>query len=71
MEQKKPDEGETNVIDLASRRAQPPEHAEPLLTDVERREIRALLEYMRTARPLLEAATSRCTILRRLTEEGV
>jgi hypothetical protein len=71
MEQKQ--EGGGNVIDLAAVRHKPPTQPqrEPFFTDEERREIRALLEYMRTARPLLEAASSRCTILRRLTEEGV
>lgn len=60
-----------NVIDLAARRAQPAEHTEPFLTNEERREIREMLAYYKAERPIYEAAKKGCTILRRLTEEGV
>ena len=60
-----------NVVDLATARAARPQPLEPSFTDEERREIRELLVYMRAQRPVLEAAASRCTVLRRITEEGV
>lgn len=59
----------SNVIDIAMARRRP--HAEPQFSDEERQAIRDLLEYMRTQRPILEAAASRCTVLRRIVEEGV
>jgi hypothetical protein len=62
-------EEESNVIDLAARRASP--QLEPFLTNEERREIREMLAYYRAERPIYEAAKKGCTILRRLTEEGV
>ena len=58
----------TNVVDLAARRKMA-EPAEPFLTNAERRELRDLLAYMRTQRPILDQAMTRCTILRRLSEE--
>lgn len=75
QEQKPPESGEVavftidaNVIDLAARR-KPARPATQFFTDAERQEIRELLAYMRTQRPILDAAMTRCTILRRLTEE--
>jgi hypothetical protein len=60
----------TNVVELSARRKLI-EPGEPFLTNAERREIREMLAYFRRERPIYEAAKKGCTILRRLTEEGV
>lgn len=57
----------TNVVPFVKRAAL--EHAEPLLTDAERRELRAMLEAMRELRPKMEKVLATCPAAKAILRE--
>lgn len=61
------DSSAINIIPFIKRAA--PERAEPMLTDAERRELRALLEAMRELRPKVEKVLATCPAAKAILRE--